>query len=133
MFSIIPFVSPVRVFFFFFKFSFFSCFFLTHAALFCFLILRVSFKSKHLAGSNQDLVLKMPFDLQWPREARRGLPSVPNPGSGCPVAGKPKLLGKHSHFRFYFSMVLCLSPFSFSSFLFFNLSSSPVCLLFPGF
>lgn len=45
------------------KFSFFSCPFLPHTALFCCLIHSVSLKSKHLAGSDRDLVLKMPFDL----------------------------------------------------------------------
>lgn len=42
------------------NFLFFSCFFLVLASLFCFLILPVSLKSKHLTGSNQDLVLKLP-------------------------------------------------------------------------
>lgn len=67
--------------FFFSKFSFFSCFFLTHAALFCFLIPYVSFKSKHLASSNQDLVLKVPLDPALPKEARVGLFSILNPQS----------------------------------------------------
>lgn len=98
---------------FFFQFSFFSCSFLPQAALFCFLILHVSFKSKHLAGSNQDLVLKMPLDLSCPEKPQRGTPLHRNPGV-CPVAWKTELLGKTSHFTFHFSAFRLRPPFSFS-------------------
>lgn len=94
---------------FFFQFSFFSCFFLTHAALFCFLILHVSFKSKHLAGSNQRLVLRMPLDLVLPRETPKGnsRPSILNPLSVL-VLEKRSSWGKH-----LISICICLQSFFF--------------------
>lgn len=117
---------------FFFQFSFFSCFFLTHAALFCFLILHVSFKSKHLAGSNQRLVLRMPLDLVLPREAPKGnsRPSILNPLSVLALE-KWSSWGKH-----LISNCICLQSFLLSPFLFFLLFAfvlflSPFCLSYP--
>lgn len=114
---------------FFFQFSFFSCFFLIHAALFCFLILHVSFKSKHLAGSNQRLVLRMPLDLVLPGEAPKGnsRPSILNPLSVL-VLKKWSSWGKHliSNFiclqsffflLFFLLFLLCAFPLSFLPFI----------------
>ena len=111
---------------FFFQFSFFSCFFLTHTALFCFLILHVSFKSKHLAGSNQRLVLRMPLDLVLPREAPKGTsrPSILNPLSWFLRNGAP---GENISFQFTF--VCNLSSFSFSFLSSFWLCAFPLSFL----
>ena len=106
-----------REFCFFFQFSFFSCFFLTHAALFCFLILHVSFKSKHLAGSNQDLVLKMPLDLVLAREAPKGTHCSPSSTWGLSCGLKNQASGENLSFQISF---FC-TPSSFLLFLSFLL------------
>lgn len=100
MFSGVPFVSPMGFFHFLNFLSFPVPFFPTPRL--CFLIHGVSLKSKHLAGSDRDLVLKMPFDLALCKAASEKCTVHPQPfalsrGSRNSFWGKQLVLDRTSH------------------------------------